>query len=155
MKAYLISVVLICALVSLASHFLGSTEGARYGRLGLSVVLLWAMVSPLSGLLRALPQIPDFALPPMEEGEEPPLYAARAEEAFCEGIRAAVSEKFSLPEEKISVRTEGFDVKKMRAERICILLKGSAVLADGYAIAAFVEAEGLGDCEVEIEIGSS
>ena len=155
MKAYLISVVLICALVSLASHFLGGTEGARYGRLGLSVVLLWAVVSPLSGLLRALPQLPDFALPPITEGEDPPLYAARAEEAFCEGIRAAVSEKFSLSEEKISVRTEGFDVEKMRAERVCILLKGSAVLADSFAIAAFVEGEGLGKCEVEIEIGSS
>ncbi len=155
MKAYLISVILICAMVSLASHFLGDAEGARYGRLGLSVILLWAVVSPLTGLLRALPQLPDFSLPPMEEGEEAPLYAARAEEAFCEGIRAAVSEKFSLSASQISVRTEGFDVVKMRAAHVRILLKGGAVLADSFAIAAFVEAEGLGDCEVEIEIGGT
>ena len=155
MKAYLISVVLICAMVSLASHFLSGTEAARYGRLGLSVVLLWAVISPLSDLLHALPEIPDFSLPSVEEGEEAPLYAVRAEAAFCDGIRAAISERFSLPDSQISVRTEGFDVTQMRAERVCVLLKGASVLADSFSIAAFIEAEGLGDCEVEIEIGSS
>ena len=155
MKAYLISVVLICAMVSLASHFLGRTEASRYGRLGLSVVLLWAVISPLSGLLRALPALPDLSLPQDSETEEEPLYAIRAEEAFCEGIQAAISEKFSLPEAQISVRTEGFDLAAMRAARVCVLLKKEAILADSFAIAAFVEAAGLGECEVEIEIGSA
>lgn len=154
MKAYLISVVLICAMVSLASHFLSGTDAARYGRLALSVVLLWAVISPLSSLLSALPAIPELPDLPSEE-QDAPLYAARAEAAFCEGICAAVCEKFSLKDTDVSVRTEGFDVTAMRAARICILLKGKGILADGFAIADFVEAEGLGDCEVEIEIGSS
>lgn len=152
MKAYLVSVILLCAAVSLASHFLGSTEASRYGRLGLSAVLLWALISPLVGLVRALPQIPDFSLPPSTEEE--PLYAVRAEEAFCEGVRAAICEKFSLSEAQVSVRTEGFDLIEMRAARVRVLLKKEAILADGFAIAAFIEEEGLGECEVEIEIGS-
>ena len=145
MKEYLIAVVLISAMVSLASHFLSGTDAARYGRLALSVVLLFAVLSPL---------LPDFPAPPTQEGDAP-LYEVRAEEAFCEGIRAAVCEKFSLDASALSVRTEGFDVTAMRAERIRILLKGNGIFADSFAIAAFVEAEGLGECEVEMEFGDA
>ena len=154
MKAYLISVVLICAMVSLASHFLSGTEAARYGRLALAVVLLWAVISPLFSLLSALPELPSLPDFPSEE-DGSPLYEARAEEAFCEGVRAAVCEKFSLEESEVSVRTEGFDVASMRAQRICILLKGKGTLSDTFSIASFVEAEGLGECVVEIEFGGS
>ncbi len=154
MKAYLVSVVLICALVSLASHFLSATDSARYGRLALAVVLLWAVISPLLDLLSTVPELSLPADPPTEEGDVP-LYAARAEAAFCEGTRAAICEKFSLAKEDVSVRTEGFDLQTVRAKRICVLLKGKGILADSFAIAAFVEAEGLGDCEVEMEIGSA
>ena len=155
MKAYLISVVLISAIVSLASHFLGGTEAARYGRLGLSVVLLWAVISPLSELCRAFPEIPDFSVPPVEEGADAPLYAARAEAAFCDGIAAAIAEKFSLQKAQITVISENIDLMTMRAAHVRVLLKKEAVFADSFAIAAFVESEGLGECEVEIEIGST
>ena len=154
MKGYLISVLLICALVSLASHFLCETAAARYGRLALAVVLLWAVISPLSDLISGLsefPSLPDF---PAEEGVDP-LYEARAREAFCEGVCAAVCEKFSLSASDVSVRAEGFDVQAMRAEKIFVLLKSKGIFSDSFAIAAFVEAEGLGECEVEIEIGTS
>lgn len=154
MKGYLIAVVLICAMASLASHFLSGTDAARYGRLALAVVLLWAVISPLAGLLQSLPEIPSFSLPDVE-GSDSPLYAERAEEAFCEGIRAAVCEKFSLAGEELSVRTEGFDVTAMRAKRVHILLKGKGILADGFAIEAFIEKENLGECEVEIEFGGT
>ena len=108
----------------------------------------------LLGLLSALPELPSLPDFPSEE-DGSPLYEARAEEAFCEGVRAAVCEKFSLEESEVSVRTEGFDVASMRAQRICILLKGKGTLSDTFSIASFVEAEGLGECEVEIEFGGS
>ena len=155
MKEYLIAVVLISAMVALASHFLGGTDAGRYGRLGLAVVLLWAVLSPLAGLLQSLPSsFPSFSLPETE-GTDSPLYAERAQQGFCDGIRAAVCEKFSLSEEELSVRAEGFDMAVMRAERIHILLKGKGVLADGFAIEAFIEGENLGDCEVEMEFGGT
>ncbi len=154
MKEYLIAVVLISAMVSLASHFLAGTDAARYGRLALSVVLLFAVLSPLTSLVHTLPELPSLSVPPAEEGDTP-LYEARAEAAFCEGIRAAVCEKFLLDASALSVRAEGFDITAMRAERIRILLSGNAILADSFAIAAFVQEQGLGECEVEIEIGSA
>lgn len=154
MKAYLISVVLISALVSLCSHFLGEAGGQRFGRLAVGIVLLWAVISPLTSLSIALPALPPISLPPAE-GEDAPLFEKRAEEAFCEGIRAAVCEKFSMKGECVSVRVEDFSVEKMRAGRILILLKGEEIFRDSFAIAAFVEGEGLGECEVEIEFGGS
>ncbi len=154
MKAYLISVVLITAMVALASHLLSGTEGARYGRLSLGIVLLWAVLSPLVSLLSEPPELPPLPDLPMEDTDAP-LYSVYAEEGFCEGIAAAVSERFSVPAEGVSVRTEGFDAMKMKAERIRILLRGKAAFADAAAIAAYVEGEGLGKCEVEIEFGAS
>ena len=56
---------------------------------------------------------------------------------------------------KIFVRTEGFSVDKMHAERIRILLHGERVMAGSYAIADYVTGEGLGECEVEIEFGGT
>lgn len=154
MKEYLIAVVLITALVALCSHFLSGTDAAGYGRLSLGIVLLWAVLSPLVSLLSALPALP--SLPELSVPEtDTPLYEQYAEEGFCEGLALAVEERFGISAEQISVRAEGFDVMKMRAQRIYILLRGKAVFADSAAIAAFVEDEGLGECEVEIEIGAS
>lgn len=154
MKEYLICVVLITALAALVSHFLSGTDAAGYGKLALGIVLLWAVLSPLVSLLSALPALP--SLPELPEGDtDEPLYEVYAEEGFCKGIARAVAEKFSLSEELISVRAEGFRVSDMQAEKICVLLRGKAVFADSAAIAAFVEGEGLGECEVEIEIGTS
>ena len=153
MKEYLISVVMITSLVALASHFLsGSAEG--YGRLALGIVLLYAVLSPLVSLLSALPSLPSLPDSPQEDTDAP-LYEVYAQEGFCRGIAVAVGEKFSVPEALISVRAEGFDVQKMRAEKIHILLRGEAIFADGFSIESYVEGEGLGDCEVEIEIGGS
>ena len=154
MKEYLISVVLITALVALASHFLSGTDAAGYGRLSLGIVLLWAVLSPLASLLSALPSLPNLPEPPAGDTDAP-LYEQYAEEGFCEGIALAVEERFGISAEHISVRVEGFDITKMRAERVRILLRGKAAFADSRAIAAFVEGEGLGECEVEIEIGAS
>ena len=154
MKGYLVSVLLISAAASLSSHFFGDAGGSRLGKTALATVLLWAVLSPLSSLLSALPSLPSLELPPISE-EEKPLYEARAEAAFCEGIAAAVSEKFSIKKEQITVRTEGFSVEKMHAERIRILLHGKSVMADSYAIADYVTGVGLGECEVEIEFGGT
>ena len=152
MKEYLISVVLITALVALASHFLPDAA-VGYGRLALGIVLLYAVLSPLAALLSSFPALPD--LPELPQQENAPLYEQYAQEGFCRGIASAVGEKFSVAEARISVRAEGFDVQSMRAEKIWILLRGEAVFADGPAIKAFVEGEGLGECEVEIEIGTA
>ncbi len=152
MKAYLVSVVLISALVSLCSHFFGEEGSARFGRLAIGTVLLYAVLSPLASL--SLPELPSFSLPPAE-GEDAPLFEVRAQEAFCEGIAAAICENFSVSAECVSVRSEGFSVEKMRAERVFVLLRGRGVFLDSLAIAALVEGEGLGECEVEIEIGGT
>ena len=154
MKAYLVSVVLISALVALCSHFYGEAGGARLGRLAVGCVLLWAVLSPLGDLISSIPAWPEITLPPAE-GEDAPLYEERVREAFCEGIGAAVCEKFSLKEECVRVRAEGFSVEEMRAKKIFILLKGEAIFCDALAVSSFIEGEGLGECEVEIEIGGS
>ena len=153
MKEYLVCVVLISALASLCSHFFGEAGSARFGRLAVGTVLLYAVLSPLASLSVSLPELPSIT--PPAEGEETPLYEARAQAAFCEGIRETLCERFGISEECISVRSEGFSVTEMRAERVCVLLSGKGIFLNSLAVAAFVEEAGLGECEVEIEIGGS
>jgi len=78
-----------------------------------------------------------------------------AEEAFAEGIKEAVAEKFLLNKENITVKIRDFDMKEMRAGEIGIFLSGPATLADYRGIQAYVNSLGMGECRVEIQFGES
>ena len=47
--------------------------------------------------------------------------------------------------------TEGFDMTKMRAEKITVILSGKGVIADYHRVVEMIEGEGLGECEVKLE----
>ena len=78
-----------------------------------------------------------------------------AEEAFAEGIKEAVAEKFSVNKENISVKVVDFDMKNMNAKEIVIFLSGTAVSSDYRGIKSYVNQLGLGECRVEIQLGGA
>lgn len=151
MKGYLIGVLGVFALVSFASLLLRGKETERVSRLALGLLLLAALLLPLSD---ALSELPALLLP---EGDgvagEGGYYEQAGEEGFAEGILSAVSEKFSLPREQMSIRIEGFSFAEMRAERIRILLRLGGARVDPARIEKYITEAGLGECEVELEIG--
>ena len=80
-------------------------------------------------------------------------YANTAREAFALGVKRAVAEKFGLLEKEISVSVDGFDARNMTAQRINVLLSGSAAYADWRAVEEFVRSSGLGECRAEVYLG--
>jgi hypothetical protein len=68
-------------------------------------------------------------------------------------VASAVSSEFSLKKADISVRLFGFDSENMRAEKIEIILSGSALTADYRSIESFVNKMEIGECRVEISFG--
>ena len=64
-----------------------------------------------------------------------------------------MAEKFSLDRENIRVRLYGFDKDSLTADRIRVILSGGAALADYKAVEKYVDGLGVGDCDVEIELG--
>lgn len=151
MREYLLGVLGASALVSLATLLVRGRETERVCRFALGLLLLASLLLPLRG---ALTELPDLLLP--EEtagGGEGGLYAEVGEDAFAEGILAAVEKEFSVPRSQMSVRVIGFDFASMRAERIVLLLRLRGAHADPARIEKYITEAGLGECEVELEIG--
>jgi len=153
---YIGSVVTAALLVTvggLAAY--GSGAVARTSRAAMAILLLYAVSVPVLAL------IPDFNGDDVgsllddfrvEIGEDDALYYERTVKAYGDGVRALVCDKFSLDGEDVEVTVTGLDFEKMRAERVLIVLSGSAVYADARRIAETVEDAELGECEVRLEI---
>ena len=138
----------IVAAVGGALLYDGEREGAS--RTAISLILLLAAVAPVAAFVSQLsftaPTLPD--LPTIEDGE----YTDVAREAFCDGIRTLLSEKFSLSEDCFAVKCEGFDFTSMRAERLTVTLRGAALRCDPLAVEKFINSYEIGVCHAEIGI---
>ena len=155
MSTYFVSVFAISVCVGVL-ELISYNRNSAAERAALGIIFLYVVLSPLAdaawnfelGDLSA-DNIADNIIGETEADVE---YEAAAEEAFSEGIRRAVADKFSLPRESITVRIYGFEFSKMRCERIFLLLCGRAAFADNKAVEKYVNEMGLGECDVEIEI---
>lgn len=153
MKGYLVGVVLLSALLSFASLFLRGKEIERAAKVAFALILLCEMLLPLSDLLPAIFGKISEGVPLPPVGAESGGVEEIGEGAFAEGIAAAVAKEFSLPREGITVRIDNFDFSAMHAEKIHLTLRGRGALIDPKKIEDYVTGAGLGDCEVNFEIG--
>ena len=148
---------MICASVALGVvsylSYPGSSE--RAVRLCTSVLLLYAVAAPISGAIRYIADfnIEDIAFENSDApmGSEEYLEVTRA--AFEEGISRLVSEKYGISLDDMQVVAFDFEFKEMKAKKIKILLLGKGIFADRRAIESYVTESGLGECEVNIQIG--
>lgn len=150
MNTYIGLVLSVGACAALGGALLYDSERDTVSRTAISLIILLATVSPIvafiSQLSFTLPELPE--LPNATEGE----YAEVAREAFCDGVAELLSEKYSLPSESFAVKCESFDFTAMRAERITVTLRGSAVRCDPLLVEKFINSYGIGDCHAEIGI---
>ena len=146
LSSFVISVAAIAAVSFLS--YRGACEKAV--RAALSVLLLAAILLPVYGKIRDFAgESFDFRTPQVTDG----TYLEVGEASFCRGVLLEISSRFSLREDDLIVRAEDFCFEKMRAGKITVTLKNRAAFADATAIRSFVESSGLGNCEVDLEIG--
>lgn len=152
MSEYFIGVFSVC-LVGGICLTLAYGQG-RGESLTVGIIILWVILSPIGESLAHFD--PDGWLDSVEipEYKDESEIGAVIEDAFADGLARAVAEKFSLRKENIRVRLYGFDRNKLRAERIRIILSGGAALADYKAVEKYINEMDIGECNVEIEIGS-
>lgn len=147
MNNYALCVFVTTAILSVA-RIVGYKSG-NMERLALGIICAYVILSPLRGFsadrLDSLLTPPDISI---ENGAEAVL-----EDAVAEGVASAVSAEFSLKKADISVRLFGFDSENMKAEKIEIILSGSALTADYRSIESFVNKMEIGECRVEISFG--
>ena len=152
---YLLSVLAICSAVGILWYISYQGASSSAVKYAFSILVLYTVSLPVLGLCSV---ISDFdgeiteILPSIEyEGEGE--YERVAEEAFRVGISEYVSEKFDLRAECVEVSVSGFDFSSMSAEKITVILKGSALSADWRSIEEDLSGSGLGKCEVRLVIG--
>ncbi len=152
MTEYVRAVFITAAVLALLKllFYKDGTDGVR--KFAFAVLALYVATAPLSEALSGIGDAPffDFDIPDSEYGED---YEEVAEDAFCQGVKRLVCDKFSLSDECVRVLVENFDFNTMTAGRVRIFLSGRAAAADYKAIEKFISESGLGECDAEIEIG--
>ena len=141
-------VLAIFGAISLICYGSGNAE-----KIALGIIAAFIIISPIIAVIRDIDPMDAFGSLTGDgyETDADPSYVA--EEAFAGGIKSAVSEKFSIKEENISVRIVDFDIKTMSCEQIKIYLDGVGAFADYRSIEDYVGGLGMGDCSVEIVFG--
>ena len=140
--AALISALAATALARLIS-FSGDNE--RWVRFALGVVLSAAVATLIIDTVEGITLFDGAVLPEYEHYGG--TYASSLEDAFCEGVANAVCEDFSLARADLTVSVVGFDIEKVRAEKITVKLFGRAVGCDTRKLRAYLE-ERFGESEV-------
>lgn len=152
MSTYLVGLVAVSALIGVSSYVSYDQRWNRTLRFTSSLVLLCAVIAPFISFLRDA----EFSLSEIEKETEIRIEDSElsegAEKAFCDGVRRYICESFSLSEGEVEVKSYGFDLVTVKAEKIKVILYGSAVFSDSRAIAERVESAGLGECEVNIGV---
>ena len=111
-----------------------------------------SMLVMLSAFSIILTAIDKYEMPEIDYGQmEDDRYSEALTDACEQGIRLEVADKYKIEEDKIFVSLYGFDVSKMRAERIYLRIEDFH--ADYRSIRSFVAEHFLldgGDIEVEL-----
>ena len=127
-------------------------ENSPLEKAAISIIILYIVAAPIANAVRGGGEDLFFDIrienpEVMEDG-----YVQAAKDAFEDGIRRAISDKYSIKEENIAVRAVDFDFFEMKAGKIKILLTGIGVISDTRSIEKYIKGLGVGECEVNIEI---
>lgn len=120
-------------------------------RLAFAVLLIFTALIPLKSV-KGMDF--DFSLDNFSEdiSQYDEEYKRVAKEAFEKGVLDALCSSFSLDPSGVRVVCEDFDIQKMRAQKVRVFLSGRAALASYKDIEKYVEDNGFGECDAEIEI---
>lgn len=121
--------------------------------LGAGALLICVILLPLVDIIKGYEEkfnIDDY----MNDIENSGSYDA-VEIAFEEGIRQYIAENYGVSLASVTVTSDGFDLERIRAERIYVTLSGDAVKLDPKRLETKIAGEFTdgGECEVSIRLG--
>ena len=149
MREYLLTVFVVSAAAAICGELTYRTGELGY-RLAAGILVAYVTLAPVPRLIESF-NIEDYM--PSEDAKLSDSEAYEvAKDAFCTGIENAVCDKFSISGEDISVSVKGFDLAKMRCEKISVFLSGKGVFRDFEEIKRFVGGLGYGECALEAEL---
>ena len=154
MNVYLASLIATSALVGISSYISFSDTGGGTVRTALSLIIICTVINPVVSLVREVErlEIGEYELeefiPEINESE----FGKNAKDAFEDGVKKFICEKFSLNDSEVRVVLIGFDTINMKTEKIKVTLYGDGAYSDLRGIAYEISSLGVGECEVEIGV---
>ena len=144
-----VAVYLICAVsvVAFSSFVSYSGEEGKAGNVVLGIILLSSLTAPIPRLLSEL----SFSVEALPKTSFSDSSCGVIEDAYCEGIAIAVSDKFGIDVGSIEVMCDDFSQTDLKAENVLVKLSDSSVYADIRGIRSYLEK--ICECSVRIEIG--
>lgn len=152
MNEYAVSVFVFSAVLGVLSFLIYREGTDKTSRFAFLILLLYTVSTPLAGLIGEIEGALDFSLEDFSGEEMGDDYLRVTEQAFTEGVKKLIAEEFSLKEGSFDVHISGFEFEKMRAEKIKVILTPSCAFTDASRLEKFVDAYGIGKCEVCFEI---
>ena len=152
MRDYFVTVFVLSLLMGTLERFLYEEKGIFGEKKALAVILVFSIAYPLPSLLNEefeIPLFPDYSF----DSEGIPEYEEVTKEAFEEGMKKEIADKFSLSVDSVNVYALGFSFEKLKAEKIRVVLSLSCAGVDPLKIEKYVNALEIGECEVYFEIG--
>ena len=127
-------------------------DGTSAERLAISLILLLAVISPLSDMIKGELRL-DIPEADVTVGETE--YTEVLRSSYEEGVRCALCDRFGLESDNVRVRLFGFSPTEMTAEKVGVTLRGKDIFADTEDIEEYVLKimKGAVVCEVEVELG--
>lgn len=152
MREYLLGIFLLVFLLGVCRMIGYKSEDDVGVRFAFAVLVIYTVLTPaLNGDFNiGKPDIKDFEIDVSDYSED---YKKVCREAFTKGVHTLICSEFSLDGEDVRITVDGFDIERMRAERITVFLSGRAALADNKRIEKYIFENELGECDVRIELG--
>lgn len=150
MGNYFIYIIALLFTVAFSSFLSYDTEKARASRTALGVIMLVALTALCFDVLADLQSFSFSDVPEYNASEGESFTEQSLSDAFAEGVKLAITDRFSFSEQDVEVSCIGFDVNSVSAERICVSLSGRAAFADVRAVREYVKKLRLGECEVTV-----
>jgi len=149
-KEYMIGIFFISLIFGVLELIVYKPEGAFGEKGALAVLLFFSVLTPLAGILKPQTEkFPDFKTEENNSGE----YIEVAKEAFEEGIKKEIAEKYSIKSEYITVASVDFSFESMRAGEIHVSLSARAGRLDPKKVEEYINSFNIGRCYVSFEIG--
>lgn len=145
-----LSVIAIAAAASVLSH----SKMRKISKCALGLIVICVIMLPLVDIFKDNDLFFDFDYS-FDDLENSDMNDEEIERAFEVGIERYIAEKYDVDISLIHVSVDGFDISKMKAERIYVALSGRAMNID-YRRLEDVLRENFtdgGECEVELDVG--
>lgn len=147
MKEYASALLALALLLSVGGRLLYDQRYASVTGLLFSLILLVGIVTPLREVA-----LGEIVFPSVQTPVDTSAFDDTLCEAYEEGIRLAICEKFSLSEHEIAVRATDFSPQNIQQTGVEIVLSGRAALADRNRIQTYLTKEGVRVNEIKIQM---